>query len=326
MSNVNQLIQNIVALREINVREQAQKLADQMAPYSQAATQAGTLATLQGVGQNLSNPAQLAPFAGQLGPAGLDPGVLQTIFQGSPPTAATTVATAANQGRTNPNATQLDKNAAEQLLTGEHTTPESQLRDQLFNQAHGILDQLPPEQQHSMVLGFLTKQSTGQSLTGQLLDEAGAFLSPEDRKLAVKFKLGLALTPAETEQLALGYTNARIQDRQVTAAAAADGLRAQAALAEVQARYGAQKSTEVNQLLIKRDELMQKLLGTSATLTSEGKLTTSEQVNAYNEQLRQAAPEVYGPKGRVPLTDLPTGGTIGTTGFSQYLQQSMRGK
>lgn len=325
-SKISDLVQTIVQLREIQNRERAQKLAEQMAPFQQSLAQAQALGGLQNISQGMRNPSALQPFSGQLAPAGTSGEILSTIFGETAPSVATTRGAAVAAGRNNPAASQLDQHAAQQELTGTHETPASQFSDKMFTEAMSHLDTLPPDQQQQMILGFLQRQATGQDLTSAALDRVFTELTPEEQKLALKVKQGTALSAAEQAQLALGYTNAKTSYLQVVSQSAADGARAQAALAEVQARYGQAKAGVVNDVLFKRDALLQNLLKSSATQTPEGKVLTNQQINAYNEQLRSLAPDVYGPNGRVPLVDIPIGSTVGTTGVGNAVTQTLRNK
>ena len=325
-SKVAELMQTIIGLKEVQVREQAQQLAEQMAPFQQALVQSNVLGARQNILQGMTDPNAVAPYVDQFAQGtGLDPNAMGAVIHGTAPSPSTVVGGAMSAGNAGG---QFNEQAAAHGLTGQSVGDLSKdaFFKTIFGSAQEYLGQMPADQRQQFISGVVQRAGTGQSLTEAAIDQAVMHLTPEERLQALKVGKGLAPSASEDAQIKLGYTNARIQDRQVTSQSAAQQLDAMVRMAEVNARLTGAKKDEVSNILIKRDELQQKLLTNSATLTDEGVQSTNAQLNGYNEMLRKMAPEIFGPKGTAPLIDIPQNKTLGTTGVGQAIYQSVKAK
>lgn len=323
--NIQGLVQTIVSLRQLQLTQAAQELARRQ-------QQASGITSFQNLAQNTANPSSLASLLPQFSQTyGVGQDVLGGILSGTPPTQATTRGAAVASGARQLGGSQ-DVAAATTELTGQ--TPGSAARDRLMASIFGgtgdYYSSLPPESQRGFQEGVLQQVATGQDIGSAAMSSATAdFMkrAPQATKdRIIEIGRGLAPSAPEAVQQQLGWANYRLNMRTSEMQLAQEELRIRGSLAQAQAQLDKGAFQEVNNLIDKRSELLQKMASSSATMTDYGVQAYVDQFNAYNEQLRAAAPQIYGPQGSHPLQDLPKGATAGATGFAPFLGAYLQGK
>lgn len=328
-SNIQGIIQTILQMRELQIREAAQRLAEQQIGISTQNAQGGALAGFQSLIQNSANPAAFAPYAGQMAQrTGLPSDFLSTMISQTPASAAATRGRALQSGAEQLGGSQ-DVAAATQELTG--MTPGQAARDRtasaIFEHVPAYLQGLPPEDQQRLSADIVQQLASGQDVGSAAMSRISAdFISrapQEVRDQIVKIGRGLAPGASEESQLQLGYARYRLDERQTEMQLGFEDLRTQAALREAASKMDKGAFDATSQLVMKRSEFLTDMARRAATQTLEGRLTDADQLNAFNEQLRQIAPDLYGPKGTHPLLDLPRDKSVSATGFLPFLSQHL---
>jgi hypothetical protein len=325
------MISTIVQLKQLQFAEAAQRLQEQQLGISRQNAQTSAVQGLGSLLPSLANPQALAPFANQFTErTGLDLGALETIIGGTPAAASTTKSLAVQSGARQLGGS-LDVPAATMELTGQ--TPGAQaydaLRNELFHGATDYYRNLPDQGKTGFHQGVLQQVATGQDVGSAASSQAFAdFMqrAPQNVKdQMVAVGKGLAPSADQVAQLQLGWAHERLQQRQTDMSLALEDLRVHAGIAEARQRLDKDAFQVTNQLVEKRSELLNNMAKNSSTMTEEGKRSFSTQLNAFNEQIRQAAPAIYGPKGTHPLYDIPTDATIGASGFGAFMSQYLQG-
>lgn len=323
--NIQGLVQTIVSLRQLQLQQAAQDLARRQ-------QQASGITSFQNVAQNTADPSQLSSLLPQFSQTyGVGQDVLGGILAGTPPSQAATRSRAVESGAKQLGGSQ-DVAAATAELSG--LTPGAAARDRLMASIFGgtgdYYSGLPAESQRGFQEGVLQQVTTGQDIGSAAMSSAAAdFMkrAPQATKdRIVEIGRGLAPSAPEAVQQQLGWANYRLSQRTNEMQLALEELRVRGSLTQAQSQLDKGAFQEVNDLIDKRSELLQKMSSTSATMTDYGVQAYVDQFNAYNQQLRAAAPEIYGPQGTHPLQDLPKGATAGARGFPEFLGAYLQGK
>lgn len=325
------MIQTIVALRKLQLDEAAQQLQAQQIGISQGNLELAqsqrplnTIAALQGVLGNTTNPGSFSPYAPQFAEqAGVDPAMINQFIGQTPAKTETTRAAAVQRGAAR---TDLSRPASYAALTGsgEGELTKDSLLAAIFGQTGDYYSSMQPEAREGFNKGVLQRLGTGQSLGEAAMDVAAedffktATKETKDQIIAVG--KGLAPSASEDAQIRLGWANYRLGRDRFTNDAAMDDLKTRASLQNARAQLDAKAFEEVNQLIMHRSELLTNMARNSATMTAEGIRSFADQLNAFNAQIRNAAPSIYGPQGTNPMADIPVDATLGATGFSDYLR------
>lgn len=340
-AGINQIVQTIVALKDLQLRSAAQDLArqqfglqqqefglraDQMDVASREAAQSG-FQNLQGLIRNTDQPSALLPFVSEFANRiGVSPQSIATIIQHTPPTTETTRGAAVAKGAEQLGGT-ADVAAANQALVGvlPGQLAQDALSAKLFTGAGGYLSALSQPEQQQFFSGVATRVATGLTPGQAAIDQAISNLPrPQLHQIALVGH-GLAPSASDQEQARLGWAAHQIQQSQLASTSAIESLRTQAMISEAQARLGTERSSHVADLLKERDKIYQQLTTGGITLTPEGRAVGAASFNHYNELLRQTAPEMFGPKGTSPLQDVKPEGNLGiTSGFVDFLGKIMR--
>jgi hypothetical protein len=320
---ISEVVRTIVSLRQLQLQEAAQDLARQQ---GQVSAQGSFSSMLPG----LDDPNSLLPHLSQFSQTtGLPEDVLQTIVQHTPAaqtttrsrTDQTTAAGMSEQARNEAGLTDITG-----LTPGAYAT--DQLRAQLSRGASEHYSTLRPAERDAFHAGVLqsigTGQDVGSAATSTAVADFMSRASPEVKDQIIKIGKGLAPSASEDAQLQLGFARYRNDMRATEANIANESLRTQAALAAARAQLSGKAFDDANTLLEKRDALLQNMVKTSATLTPAGVQTLGETINAYNEQLRRIAPDIFGAQGTVPLSDFPKKTLPGMTGLSEFLKLQMQ--
>jgi hypothetical protein len=310
-SNIQGMIQTIVSLRQLQLQEEAQRLQQQQLGISQQNAQQGATAGFQNLLQGVANPGALAPFAGNFAQTtGLPTAAINTLIQQTPPSTTTTKARAVESGARQLGGSQ-DVTAASGELTGMSSgqAAADKLRAVILGQAGDMYSRLPADQQGQFQQSMLTGLTSGQDVGSAAISSAIANLSPEEKRQAARIGKGLAPSASDEAQLHLGYRKFLLDQHSTEMNLAFEDLRTKAALSAVDVS----KQGKVSELLEKRDALLQFLTSKAPTITTVGRDAFIQNYNNYNEQIRQMAPQVYGPQGVAPLFDLPKGTDTGTT-------------
>src|SRR2546423_800653 len=99
MPPIQGLIQTIVALRDLQLREAAQQLQEQQLGISRGQENIAGQNSFQDLLKNMSNPQALSPHLGQFtGTTGLDQPTLAAMIGATPPAEATTRGAAVQRG------------------------------------------------------------------------------------------------------------------------------------------------------------------------------------------------------------------------------------
>lgn len=325
-----QLIQTLLSLRELQLRQQAADLATKefglrvQSEQRQGEYQKGELAmqerglgiqqgqldvakgqgatdflrTLTNTEQGMAHPEALTPFASQFAPRlGLDVPATQALMGGIAPsqTAATSGAIGA----------------------------QSHLEQFLNEAALKRLQGLPPDQQQPIVQGFLQRVATNQSLSDAAIDATVNSLTEDEKKQALLVGKRLAPNAAEDAQIRMGWANQRLEDRKLEVQASAMGLEHELGLLKLKDTAGENVYKEAAQALHEYRTLYEGMVRSSATLTPEGRAMGIRQLNAFAAQLQKLAPEVYGKEGTSPLPMIPPGTELAPTGFIDFVRTHM---
>lgn len=319
-----QLVQMIVSLRGLQLQEAAQQLQREQMGI------AGTSEFQNMLGGSM-NPEQFSPYVSNFTDrTGLPADVLQTMIAQTPPKVETTRGGAAARGAQAAGQS-LDLPTATTALTGmtPGQIPQDALSGILARGAADYYGAMSPQEQKGLHDAVLTKLGTGMdvgSATFAAAQEHFFKSNPSEAARAVEIGRGLAPNASETMQSQLGFANLRAQMRYQEGMLANETLRTQLALREGKSKLDGAAFTAADQLLEKRDALLQYLGKNSATVTKEGMQTFIEQLNGYNQQLRTIAPGVFGPGGSAPLADFPKGGSVGAQGLSEAIGMYLSGQ
>lgn len=323
--NIQGLIQTIASLRSLQLQQAAQELAKQQ-------QQVGAMGQFQGMLQQ-SDPSQLASIIPQFSQAtGVSPDILNQLAKSTPPSTATTKSRAVASGAQQLQGSQ-DVPAATMELGG--MSPGAASRDKLmaslFGGASDYYSNLTPDQQRGYQQGIVQATATGQDVGSAAMSTATAdFMSrapKETRDEIIRIGKGLAPSASEQSQLQLGYAKYRLDTRNVESQLAFEDIRTRAALMAAQNQMDKGAFTATNEILNKKAALVEgwtKNAG-SGTLTPAGMQEFKELLNSYNAQLRAAAPDVFGPKGTVPLQDFGADMAPAAAGLGQFLKTKLQG-
>jgi hypothetical protein len=323
-------IQTILQMRQLQMQEQAQEIQRQQLGLSRQQfglqrqnAQAGFMQGFQSMLPSLAQPTSMLPFVGEMAPkAGVSPEALTTMIQQTPASTATTRGRAVQQGAT----PGMAQPAAERELLGQTGAPLAQDRvlASIFGQVGDYYSNLPPERQQAISAGVLQRLSTGQDVGEAAMSEATAdFMgrAPQEvRDQIVQIGKGLAPSAPQDAQERLGWANYRLNLRQFETSSLLDDLRTKAAISSRQGEFEAAAYKEINDVLNHRSALLSDMTKNAATMTPEGVRSYAQQLNAYNQQLRTAAPTIYGPQGTHPLQDIGIDKTTSATGFAPFLK------
>jgi hypothetical protein len=332
-SPVSGLIQTIFGLREIQQRDEAQRLAreqlksqqtefgqsfglqQQQAGVANAATHENQVSELSKLFQNSQDPKQFLPHLDELSHnTGFSTDFLKTLINQTLPICAAGLTAEQQTAATTQNLAGMSPGGIAKDALDAHFIPA----------ARSVYDSLKPDAKANFDKGVLQKVATGQSLREAALDVAFDHLSPADKTQAAKIGAQLAPGASEDAQIRLGWANLRLQDRKITSDSANDLLRIQAMMMEAKNKLKGDQLDKVNQVLKDMSQFEQYLGNSSSTFTAEGKVRNDATLNAYQEQLRQLAPEIYGPNGTIPLKPLPLDKDMTTTSVFQGILQNLK--
>lgn len=323
-TQISDLVRTIVSLRQLQLQEAAQELAKRQ---QQQVAQNSFSSMLPG----LDDPNAVLPHLDQFSQTtGLPQDVLQTLVEHTPASATTTKSRAVQTGAQQLGG-QADQSAALQDLTGltQGGYAADQLRGSLMRGAADHYSSLQPGERdalHAGVLqGIATGQDVGAAATSAAVADFMGRASPQVKDHIVQIGKGLAPSASEDAQLQLGFARYRNDMRRDEAMIANESLRTQAALMEARTKLNGKAFDDAQQILQKRDALLQSWTKSSGTMTPAGVQSFGETINAYNEQLRQLAPGIYGPGGTVPLADWPKNTQPGMSGIGEFLKLQAQG-
>lgn len=307
-SRISEMIQTIVSLQELQMRKQAQLLAQQQFGLQQQQFRAGQqqqsltgLGQFQNLLQGSTNPQAFLPQVPQLAQNfGVDQTALQTVVETAAPAAATTQGVLAVRAAQDPTAALYGGRAAIGAPTpGEASRDE--LLGAIFSGARGAYGAMRPQEQSAFSSRVLERLGSGQTRGDVAMEQELLGLPPEARRQMLLVGKGLAPGATDDAQLRLGWARYRLDYNQaLLAGRGKDGLTEGARFSQIE---------YVNKL---RAELIDNLTKSGATLTPEGREIQRQTLNSYNMWLRILAPEVYGPQGTNPTMDLPQGRDIST--------------
>lgn len=320
MPGVQQLISMIVSLRQLQLQQAAQDLQRKQLGLT---AQGGLREQLSG----MEDPNQMMAHIPELEEqTGLSPMMLSTIIGQTPPATATTRAGAARRGMQQVGGA-LDPTIATREMTGAlpGQLAEDDFMKSIVGGAEDYLMSLPPERRQPLYAGFLSRQATGMDVGSATRAAATADFfgsAPQDVKdRAVAIGAGLAPSASEDLQRELGWAGYRAQQRASEMGLALERLRIKASLDAAGQTTTGQAFRELNDLIQQRSELLTNMVRNSATMTPEGKASFVDQINAFNQQIRMLAPQVYGKGAPYEMQDMPKDATAGTTGLWQYFKQ-----
>lgn len=293
-SPVSGLINTIVTLQELRLRNQAAKLAQEQFGLTQRSTEEQMLGHLQGLIQNVPQDkrdelAKLIPdFAKH---TGYSPESINNLFAATPPSAATTQA-GAIAGGAQELAGGLNKTAATVALTQSlpGALASDTLHGDIFNGARSYLSQLAPDQVKDFNAGVLQRLGTGQDLKSASMDQL-FFHMPEDiKKQATLIGAQLAPSAEAVVQNRLGAGELALRQNALANDSANQEFMHMIALAEAKAKLSGDAFKTANELIKDRENAVQDFIKNSQTLTEEGLAIKRGQINAYNRQLKALNP------------------------------------
>jgi hypothetical protein len=307
---VSGLINTIVTLKTLQQRDEAARLAREEFGLQQNMSQEEAVAHLQNILSNTQDPTSLLPHVDEFAKrTGFSVPALETIIKQASPSLATTAGGVVARGvkRAGP---QLEDVSAYTNIA--HTMPgavsEDEFNKLLFGEKSTLLQNLGQKDKEDLLREAMSKSLTGMSLGEAAIDAIIPKLPKEQLQQAALIGAKLAPSATELAQIKLGLMENEIRSNTASSEDAYRTMMAKAAMIEANARMKAedpQRFKLTQDLLKQRDQYLQYLGGgANKTSTPEGRVINAQQVNAYNEMLRQIAPELYGPNGKIPLKDV----------------------
>jgi hypothetical protein len=316
------LIQTIVMLQNLRSQQEATQLARERFGLEKRQTGAQILGSvLQGL-PGYSNPSQfVGQNVGELAElTGASPGFLQSAAAQTPPAVATTRAGAVQRGAQAAGGA-LDQPAAYGAIAG--TLPGGLEQDKfaadIFGGARGYLSELPDDQKQQFMARVAEKSGSGMSPSQAMFDEAKMRMSPQELAQAVRIGADLAPGANADAQTRLGWARQRLDQRQFEWQSGLEEMKVRAAIEGKEREMGAQAFKETNDLITKRAEFLTNASKMSATLTPQGAESYINQINAYNAQIRAAAPTIYGPGAPNEIKDIPVGKNVSTISLTDAI-------
>lgn len=305
-SPTSQLVQTIFNLKELQLRQQAAALAQQQFGLQQeqvhaniGATHEAQVAQLGQILQQTQDPQALLEHVPELSQqTGYSEGLLKTLIQNTKPSVETTKAGVVSRGVASAGAA-LEQPAAYAAtvgaLPGQVSADATQ--KELMDHATEYYKSLQPAQRQQFDQEVLQRSANGQTPGQAAIDMAIAGLPKDKLRLAAEVGAQIAPSAAQDAQIRLGYAQVRQREREITAESADRRAALYAGLAKAQQEGKDKGMTEVNKILHDMSQFEMDAQKNSSTFTREGKLQYNAQINAYIEQLKQAAPQIYGPGG-----------------------------
>lgn len=329
MSSIRDMVQMLVSLKELQLRQSAQDLATQQFGLQQqqnvtqtAASQTGMLGSFQQLLQGMSNPAAMLPYVSEMAKrTGFSPDAMQTMIQGTP------ASVAATQGAATQAANAPGPNGEPGLLNAQTAARLAQEYDQskllrgIFGTAQQALNSMHPEQAHAFGQGVLQKEATGQSVEDAVMSQRFAELTPDVQKQAVLVGKRLIPGASEDAQARLGVAHLNLAQRQQDLEAAKASLEYKAQIAALEGKGGVTDKHTL-ELLKDRNNIMNEMQKGSSTANELGTEAFRSQFNAINDELRRLHPDIYGKGASQELRDLPKGSTTTSSPFMQMFQSS----
>lgn len=315
-STMQNMLQTLLQLRQL-------KLQREQVEISRRNQQMGAQSGFQNMLQSMADPMTMMPFAGDFAQStGMQQPAVETMIKQTPASVATTKSRLTQQGA----GAVSPEQAALQNIVGQ--TESSNVQDKfmakVFGQTGDYYSGLSPEEQQGFQKGVLQRITTGQDVGTAAMSEATAdFMKKAPKNVKdqiIAVGKGLAPSASEDAQIQLGYARHRLDERQALSSAAMDDLRLRASVEEARNRLDANAFKETNDLLFKRSELIQYMVRNSTTMTPDGLNSFSQQLNAFNEQIRKMAPTIYGKGGTHELSDMKPKGAAGSTGILPFIQ------
>lgn len=344
VSPIHGVVQTLLSIRSLQQQDEAQRLSREQFGLSTDVAHEKAVSDLQTILSNSQDPSKFEQYAPKLAQlTGQSEDFIKTLIQGAAPSKSTTEAGVIAAGVKGAAGT-IEVPAAFAQLVGQQpgALAGDAFTKDIMEGAQSFYSGLPPEKRTQFNSRVSERIGTGMKPADAMFDEMIQGLDSATKQQILLVGKGIAPSASEDAQIRLGWANYRAHMREIEDTAAYHGIMGRAAMAEVQAKKGSMDGTvykEINNLLTQKDQLVQKLTTTSATLTPAGRVETSQLINSYNEQLRRLAPDIFGrrvvdPKtgmsaivgGTVPLPDMETGSTIGATGFAPFMQQWMQGR
>lgn len=346
VSPTSQLVQTIFNLRELQQRDEAQRLARQQFGLSQeqfglqkqvsganiAATQESQVSQLAQLLQQTQHPEAMLEHVPELAQkTGYSEGLLKTLVQNVKPSVETTKAGVVSQGAAAAGP-DLAQAAAYGSIAGQQPGQLSQddLHKVLIGEAKQVYGSLPADKKAAFDQGVLQMNATGQHPGEAAVDIAMSHLPPQELKLAAQIGAQLAPGASQDAQLKLGWANYRLQSRQLADESAKWQSQITAGLQEAQMRAKPEQLSKINEILQTLVKHEQDGTQNASTFTPFGKTLHNATTNALLEQLRQAAPDIYGridPKtgkpigGPIPLPDVPLENDAAARSVFQYFMK-----
>jgi hypothetical protein len=338
-SPTGQLVQTIFNLRQLQQRDEAQKLAReqfglQQSEFgqNQASAQEAQVAQLTQILQNTQDPQALMQHIPELSQkTGYSEGLLKTLMQNVKPSTETTRAGAVSRGVAAAGGA-IDQPAAYSTLVGQQPGQLSAdtYQKTLMDAAKEIYSTLPADQKAAFDQGVAQKAATGQHPGEAAIDIALSHLPKQQLTLAAQIGANLVPGASQDAQLKLGYSQLRVQQQEIIAQSADREAAIMAGLREAQMKAKPEQTNKIVEILSQLRQAQSEALNNASTYTKIGKTINNATMNALLEQLRQIAPDIYGrvdPKtgkpvgGPIPLPDIPLDADFGATGaFSGFLR------
>lgn len=341
-SPTGQLVQTIFNLRQLQQRDEAQKLArdafglnQQEFAQQQASAQEAQVAQLTQILQNTQDPQALMQHIPEISQkTGYSEGLLKTLMQNVKPSTETTRAGVVSRGVASAGAA-IEQPAAYSTLVGQQPgqLAGDDYQKTLMEAAKEYYSTLPADKKAAFDQGVAQKAATGQKPGEAAIDLALAGLPKQQLTLAAQIGADLVPSASQDLQIKLGYAQLRVQQQEILAQSADREAAIMAGLREAQMRGKSEQSTKIVELLKELREAKAEGLNNASTYNKVGKTLNNATINVILEQLRMAAPDIYGridPKtgkpigGPIPLPDIPLDADLGAVSPFQGFLRGMR--
>jgi hypothetical protein len=334
MPGAADLIQTIVSLRRLQQADEAAQLAreqfglqQQEFGFQRDTTQENLLGQVQELAGKVADKQalyNLVPFMARR--TGADESQIRDLIKASPTSEATTKAQVVQRGVAKLGES-LDTQAGAVATTGQTLggLGNDQVQTLLSNAARNWYSTQTPAQQAAIDSEIGTRRLLGTTKAELINDQMYASLPPTLQRQATL--IGAQLMPGanQDQQNRLGVAQLQLQRDNFLSESAAREVQLRIAAEEAKSKLDKSRQTAFQEVMKNLSDFETSEVKNASSLTPAGQYRYNATINAYYEQLRHIAPEIFGQKdpvtgqiigGTIRVPDLPlTGQGLGATGM-----------
>jgi len=334
MPGAADLIQTIVSLRRLQQADEAAQLAREQFGLQQEefgfqkdTTQENLLAQVQDLAGKVADKKalyNLVPFMAQR--TGADADKIKALIDATPTSEATTKANVLQRGVAKVGEG-LDTQAASVGLTGmsQGGVSQDQFEQTITNAANSWYSGQDPAQRAEIDSQLFARKALGTNRAALVMDQAFDKLPPNLKNQATLIGAQLMPGAASDQQNRLGVAQLQLQRDNFLSESAAREVQLRIAAEEAKSKLDKSRQTAFQEVMKNLSDFETDETKNANSLTPAGRYRYNATINAYYEQLRGIAPEIFGQKdpvtgqiigGTIRVPDLPlTGPGLGATGM-----------